>query len=364
MGKRGKKVFITFREIDRKVICSMPIKRISSSDPRWLEFINTRPESNAFHHPYWLINLEDSYQYQTFIIVLENEQQQIIAGVPMAEVNSILTGRRWVSLPFSDYCPPLAENEQALNDLTDGLIKISLDTKSPKIELRWEYPTRPEIIPTYENVYHIGHFCKATEKETFMQFRYSNRRYILKTLESGVHIEMGTSEEFVERFYDLHCYTRRRLGMPVQPWNYFKNLGKNVLEKGLGKIILAFADGNCIAGNVFLHYQKKLIVKYRASGKVNLTKVHPNYLLDWEAIKWGCANGYDTFEHGRCDIDDESLRQYKNQWGYKEKPLTYSYIGSNPEKKSELFGVMNLIIRRSPIWVCRTAGELLYRHVG
>lgn len=342
----------------------MTIKRIPANDPRWMQYLGTRSDAGPFHHPYWMQNLEDSYHYSPFVVVVEDASQQIIAGVPLAEVNSPLTGRRWVSLPFSDYCPPLADNDDALNSLTDGLVALSTEAGVPKIELRWEYPARPEIKTSQDFVYHIGHFCKGTEQETYMQFRNTNRRFVRQTLERGVTVEIGTSLEFVKKFYDIHCYTRRKLGVPVQPWHYFENLGKNVLEKGLGFVILAFQNDECIAGNVILHYQQTLAVKYRASGNADLTKLHPNYLLDWEVIKWGCANGFTSFEHGKCDTKDENLRHYKNHWEYEEKPLTYSYLGYEPEKEGKIYSIMHAVLQRSPIWFCRLVGEVLYRHVG
>jgi hypothetical protein len=343
---------------------SYSIEKLSHRDNRWMQFINTRPEANIFHHPDWLDNLEQCYQYQTFIVALVDENRQIFAGVPMAEVKSELTGRRWVSLPFSDYCPPLAENDVVLNALTDGLIALSKEPGVPNIELRWEYPLRSEITATQENVLHVGQFYKNTEEEVFSQFRQKIRYCIRTTKERGVNVEMGTSREFLRKFYDLQCYTRYRHGVPVQPWYYFEKLGQNVLEKGLGYVLLAYADGDCVAGEIFLFFQRTITMKYGASGAVNLTNLHPNYLLDWEVIKWGRAHGYQFYDAGRSAIENEGLRHYKNKWGYIEQPLIYSHLGSIPRKGNKLSGVMHTVIRHSPIWVCRVAGDLLYKHVG
>ncbi|NMB55058.1 MAG: GNAT family N-acetyltransferase [Leptolinea sp.] len=340
------------------------LERISPFDPAWLRFIETRPDAMIFHHPFWMKNLEDTYDYKAFVLVVEGKDQTIQAGVPMMQVDSFLTGRRWVSLPFSDWCAPLFLHDEALEELTDGLIELSETNGVPGMELRWQYPVRPQITTTQDHVLHLGHFSKDTEAELLAQFRQKIRYCIRTSIERGIQITSGTSKKLLEIFYTLQCLTRKRHGLPVQPWKYFMNLRKNILEKGLGRIFLAYYGDDCVAGQIILHYRKTLTLKYAASARVDLTYLHPNHLIDWEGIKWGSANGYTLFDCGRSKTEYTGLRQYKNQWGYREMPLIYSYIKARPKEMGINIGFVNKVIRHSPVWLGRLAGELLYRHVG
>ena len=317
-----------------------------------------------FHHPFWMKNLEDTYDYKAFVLVVEGKDQTIKAGVPMIEIDSNLTGRRWVSLPFSDWCSPLVQHDEALEELTDGLVRLSRTSGVPGMELRWQYPARPQITSTQDHVLHLGHFSKENEAELLAQFKQKIRYCIRTSIERGLQIKSGTSKAFLEKFYALQCHTRKRQGIPVQPWKFFENLRKNILEKGLGRVILAYYKDDCVAGEIILHYRRTFTMKYGATGKVDLTYLHPNHLIDWEGIKWGSANGYTLFDCGRSDVEHQGLRQYKNQWGYRELPLIYSYINAHPKKVGKNIGFVNKVIRHSPVWVCRLAGEFFYRHFG
>jgi hypothetical protein len=84
----------------------------------------------------------------------------------------------------------------------------------------------------------------------------------------------------------------------------------------------------------------------------------------WTAIKWGCENGYHTFDFGRTDLSDEGLRAFKNGWGTREEPLVYSVITDRPPQPSSgrLKRSMAAVIQRSPTWVCRLIGELFYQY--
>jgi lipid II:glycine glycyltransferase (peptidoglycan interpeptide bridge formation enzyme) len=163
----------------------------------------------------------------------------------------------------------------------------------------------------------------------------------------------------------MQLATRRRKGLPVQPRKFFELLQEYVLAKGLGFVLLAYKDQECLAGGLFLHWQRTLTYKYAASSGEE-QQYRPNNLLTWTAIRWGCENGYQLFDLGRTELDNAGLRRFKKGWGALEESLTYSTMSSRPLKQStrKLEQLLHSVIQHSPPWVCRISGELLYRHVG
>ena len=78
----------------------------------------------------------------------------------------------------------------------------------------------------------------------------------------------------------------------------------------------------------------------------------------------GCIEGYKRLDFGRTDFGADGLRYYKVGWGADEHPLSYSHVSSTPPASSgvpRVGGLTKQIIRRSPLWVCRGLGEVLYR---
>ena len=88
--------------------------------------------------------------------------------------------------------------------------------------------------------------------------------------------------------------------------------------------------------------------------------------MDISALRWAHENGYQIVDYGRSALDNTGLRDYKTRLGATETPLIYGVIGDDPPDGTEgnLATVMGTIIRHSPRFVCRAAGEILYRHVG
>ena len=74
------------------------------SDPRWPEFLQRHPDAAIFHTPAWLEALRRTYGYEAVVYTASNPGSDLTNGIPFCRINSWLTGRRLVSLPFSDHC--------------------------------------------------------------------------------------------------------------------------------------------------------------------------------------------------------------------------------------------------------------------
>lgn len=338
------------------------IARLDPFDKRWIDFVEAFPQANIFHHPNWIDILSECYGYQSFVIALINEQSRICAGLPFLDVDSLLTGRRWVSLPFTDYCLPLYSDQDAYVNFSDELIKLAAGTS---LEVRWELPTNPLI---QQNSQHVWHTLNLDRKlDAIYGAIHRTQRQNIKTAEkNGIQIEWGKNLNSLHEFYRLHCLTRRRQGVPVQPWRFFELIFTRLIDPGMGFILLAYHQDQCLAAGLFLNWQKSLIYKFAASSDSG-QDLRPNHLINWTAIRWGCDHGYQRFDFGRTDCANEGLRTFKIRWGADETPLIYSHVqektthSTNNGKSASL---MNTIIKRSPTWVCRLAGEVLYRHFG
>ena len=343
---------------------TLEIIQIEPCDERWLAFAASHAQANIFHHPAWINLLAECYGYRPFIIAVQDDEGELFAGMPIMEVNSFLTSRRWVSLPFSDYCVPLSRDDESLEKLADYFVNAYENDQVPSIELRWELPHQ-ETIQQKSN--HVLHSIELSENidSVAKRFKRSHRQNIRTAEKRGVRVEWGNKIEHMRLYYQLQLETRQRQGVPVQPWRFFELLATTLFEQELGFALLAYKDEECLAGVIFLHWGKYIVAKYAAS-RADTLKLRPNNLLFWTGIHWGCEHGKTVFDFGRTDNSNSGLCRYKRGWGAVEKPLIYSVLSSKPpnQKNSRFQDILKPVIRKSPLWVCRASGELLYRHYG
>ena len=323
----------------------------------WRRFVEGRPERLPFHHPAWAKVLAECYGFPAFVLADRDEAGSVVAGLPVLEVRSIRGKRRWVSLPFTDICPPLGES----TDGNEELAASSVRDGAPPLEVRaaLEHGARQEsgvihrlaLDPDAEVLYPRFHKSQV-------------QRNITRAGKEGVEIHRGLEKrDLTETFYRLHLATRRRQGVPVQPKRFFDLLWTRILEPGLGFVSLAYAGQQAVAAAVFLHWNETVVYKYGASDAGAL-KLRPNHLLFWDVIQWACRNGYRTLDFGRTDAENEGLRRFKSGWGAVESPLVYTTFGGSPNERGggKATEALSTIIRSSPDWVCRAAGELLYKY--
>ena len=95
-------------------------------------------------------------------------------------------------------------------------------------------------------------------------------------------------EEALTAFADIMQTTGKRDKFLVRSREYFANmlraLGKH------GRLYIAYLDGQPISGAIASRYGDKTWYMYGASSNEH-RNVMPNYLLQWEMIRWAIAGG-------------------------------------------------------------------------
>ena len=345
----------------------MPMKAIileSPQDSEWTSFVSSQNGLNIFHHSGWAELLSETYRYPVFVAAVRDEAGKLSGGLPLADVHSPLTGRRWVSLPFSDHYQPVIADPDCWPLLVKMLQYHAEIEKIPKVEMRWLLEAPSRTIISEDMLYLLDLSVGADALEAGMN-RY-DRKSIRKATKNQVVVELDNSLDAVRQFYTLHVRNRAELGVPVQPYRFFANLYHRLIAQGFGFIALAYHDNRCVAGAVFLHWKKTLTSKYSASLRQFLP-LRANDLIFWTAIQWGCEHGYQVWDFGKVAIENEGLRTFKRKWGAQETPLNYTLLPEQPHDtggSGRLMKLGGVVLRNSPAILTRVAGELFYRHFG
>jgi hypothetical protein len=272
-----------------------------------------------------------------------------------------------VSLPFTDYCEPIATGDAALAELY-GYIQRYAEAQSryKYIEFRGGAPYSETQAPSASFYRHVVKLDK-NEQELLRALRSSTKRNFKKAEREGLEVERSDSLEAMENFYRLHCQTRQGHGVPPQPFDFFAKVHEHVIAKGLGAVFSARLNGRSVAASVYFHFGRHAIYKYGASAKDHQW-LRPNNLVMWEAIRWYANHGYDSLCMGRTEKQHAGLRQFKTGWGAEETILRYYRYDFTRHAHVEESGAgessLHQLMTRMPIPVLRLAGSLLYRHMG
>ncbi|MGC9976523.1 MAG: GNAT family N-acetyltransferase [Syntrophales bacterium] len=331
----------------------------------WNNLILALPNYSFFHTSSWADILFKSYDYRP-VYLMEDAGRTLSALLPVMEVNSLLTGKRGVSLPFTDYCEPLTSEPGQFQALLNFAINYGKKHGWKYLELRGAHAFLEKEEPS---VSYLGHTLELTgsDNNVFSNLRDSTKRNIKKAEKGNVKIEITNSPQAMNEFYRLNSLTRREHGLPPQPHHFFKNIYDQIIAKHAGFISLATYANTAVAGNVYFLFGEKVIYKYGASDRA-YQHLRANNLVMWEAIKWCCERGYKNLCFGRTETDNDGLKQFKSGWGTKEHIINYykydfskdSFIKDSPK----ISDFQHKVFNKLPIPVLNALGSLLYRHMG
>jgi CelD/BcsL family acetyltransferase involved in cellulose biosynthesis len=319
--------------------------------------------ATIFHSAAWASVLKSAYGFTPEYQVIR-EGGKIRSLLPLVEAESWLKGRRGISLPFTDECGPLCGDEGDGQELIQAVLEQGRRRQWKYAEFRGG---RGWIGDAPASASFFGHEIPLAggEEKLFEGLESSVRRAVRKAEKSGVKVEESTKLEALREFYHLLCLTRKRHGMPPQPFGFFEKIHGHLLSRGLGTVILARHEGRALAGAVYFGFGGRAIYKYGASDERE-QQFRANNLVMWEAIKWHAKKGFKTLNLGRTSLSNEGLRRFKLGWGASEHKVEYfkydlgrgRYVVDGDGEK----GWHNPVFRALPVKVSQWIGAGLYRH--
>ena len=278
----------------------------------WDQWVLKAVNGSFFHTQAWAEVLHATYRYKpVYFTILRNDE--IYSLIPILEIKSRLTGKRGVSLPFTDYCEPIAGSKTDFDQMLGVITDYARNSNWKHVEIRGAAFYLKEF-PAYD-AYYLYHLkLNRSEKEILKDFRSSTRRNIKFAVKQKVRIEFANSLQAVRYFYHLMCLTRKRHGLPPQPFSFFYNIYRFILAEDKGFIVLASSNKHLIAGALYLKFSKKGIYKFGASD-MKFQDLRANNLVMWSAIQWFLKNGFEEFDFGRTEIDNHGLNQFEIRMG-------------------------------------------------
>ncbi len=333
-------------------------------DPSWDQIVLSHRNHDFFHRSAWAKVLWKTYGHKPVYIRFCRDGE-LAALIPLMEVASPFTGRRGISLPFSDFCRPLVFDEWGQEPLVPQLLELGRQRKWRYLELR--AGRENENFPASSERYY-GHKLDLTGgiENLFARFKDPVRRAIRKAEKSGLNVEATRYREAMVDFYRLHVRTRRRHGLPPQPLSFFLNIHEEVVKADLGFVIVGKLETRPVAAAIFFYSGEAALFKFGASDE-RTQEIRGNNLVMWEAMKRLVEKGLKTLHFGRTAVTDAGLRRFKLSWGTDEEMIEYFRFALGPgmcvnsyRNASEF---RNQLFRRLPLAINRLAGTLIYPHL-
>ena len=340
-------------------------------DPRWAELVERHPKASVFHTVGWLKALQRTYGYEPVAFTTSSPSGDLKNGMVFCRINSWLTGRRLVSLPFSDHCEPLCDSAEDAN-FSDSLpanclrrsgMEVSGDSTNQR-EFRPIQADRNGLLPSATHFLHtldlrpdLNDVFRSLDKD-------SVQRRIQRAERAGLAEKCGRSDELLKSFTLCSSITRRRHRLPPTPYAWFQNLVQ-CQDKAL-EIRLAYKDKTPIAAILTLQFKDVVYYKYGCSD-AQFNKFGATPWLLWRAISSGKSNGATHLDMGRTRRRMRACLRSRtigspspSDWSigdFQALLLLIRPIGWKLKIAKRIFSFM-------PNRLLAMTGRLIYRHIG
>ena len=335
-------------------------------DRRWQLFVAGHARSSVFHETGWFQALHHTYGFEPFVITTANHGEPLRNGVVACRVASWITGKRLISLPFSDHCEPLVDSEGELQEFLGWLRADCTESGAKYLELRpltthefgidpgdgapWYYLHTIDLTPCVSAIF-------ASLHEDSMQRR-------IRRAQRELTCEVGRSDSLLEEFYRLLVLTRRRHGVPPQPRGWFRNLMRCMGDQL--EIRVARKENVAVASMMTLRHKSTVVYKYGGSD-ANYHYLGGMPFLFWDLIETSRVCGATEIDLGRSDPDNHGLITFKDRLGSKRRLIRYyrhPHASHNRVKSILRRAHWERVFSIVPTKIMPTIGSIFYRHLG
>ncbi len=343
------------------------------TDARWDAYVASHPRATVYHTSTWIRLVCEVGRYPSLCLFCERDGR--VTGVlPLVAVDSALTGKRISTLPFSDACFVLADDEPT----AAALLEEARAIRSRRGSLFYEMRGAPSLRdgrdldpPGFARSTHFSNYVipLAGDAEAVRKSfnRTAVRQTITKGARLGVSVRAGGASD-LDAFYALYVRLRRRHGIPPQPRALFARILERMRDTPRAVLYLAEHEGAAIAGLIVFRYGGVTYAKYEGADETKRDLV-PLYPLLWKTIEDAVHEGDRGYDFGRTAADNPGLNEFKQRWGTTRVELPYYFDppreGVSVVRSDSLkYHVFTTAFRRMPASWSVLIGERIFRHFG
>ena len=338
------------------------IEATDADASRWNHYVNDHPQASAYHDYQWRSVIDLSFNHQSFYLVAESENKQVMGVLPLTWLNSKLFGSFSASVPYFNYGGVLADNSNIEQSLLRAALALSKKLGWEHIEYRTckegiDLPSVSHkasmILPLPDTEERLD---KALGTKVRAQYRQSEQA------QPATHFG-GT--ELLDQFYEVFAQNMRDLGTPVYSKAFFRSILTTFPEQA--KIIVITVDGSPAAVGFLLGYGEILEIPW-ASTLRKFNKYSINMWMYRQILGYAIDKKFIYFDFGRSSIDAGTYK-FKKQWGAKPIQHYWYYQLADGKALPQLnpnnpkYKLAISVWQKLPVWVTKIIGPPLVKYL-
>lgn len=339
----------------------MEVQEFSGPDELWDEFVRASDGWTHMHLIGWRTVISSVFGHDCPYLVA-TDGGRIRGVLPLVSVRSRIFGSFLVSMPFLNYGGPLGDAE-AIGALVDAAVGRANSSGTDLLELRSRTPLDIRLPDSGRKITVTMPLEPDDPEALWSRFSSKFRNKLRKGAKEGIDVRFGHDQ--VEGFYSVFRHHMRDLGTPTPPGGLFDSVARTFPESTW--FGCAYFEGRPIAGGCATLWGNELEMTWSAALR-EFNSLRPNGHLYWSFMERACAEGYRTFNFGRC-TPGSGTHAFKRSWaGAEDEQLHWYYLSEDdrsatptPEDPSFAWGPR--VWKRLPVSLASAIGPRIIKYI-
>lgn len=287
----------------------------------WDQYVKNHPRGSFYHLAGWQTIFEEIFNHKTFFLYAVDDHENICGVLPAVLLKNIIGQKFLVSLPFMSYSGLLTDSAEAEHKLVKKAKAIGEKYSVRYIELRQTQPVAGMDVTKEGYLCPMLKLNRNDDKVWMGSLNAKVRNQVRQSFRRGITVASG--DHYLDDFYRIFARTMHRLGTPVHGKSLFLKM-KEIFKEDMIFMVAKF-EKQVVAAMILLNFDQRILSNPWAASMFEYRDLRPNNGMYWEAIKYGCGNGFQYFDFGRSSLKAGTYK-FKRQWGPEQKPLYYQYV--------------------------------------
>ena len=342
----------------------MKIKRLTKeTEEIWDRYVLNHPHGNFYQLSGWRDVYASVFQFvpQYYFAIKNN---RIVGILPLVLMRNILGKPFLISIPFSSYGGVCFDDREVGQFLLKWAIHLAKKYDVQYVEFR-------QYEKTFKNLPQKDVFVRlVTRLNPDWQELWKNslkpkiRRFVRQGEKRGLYVDWGY--DYLQDFYQIFSSNMKRLGTPVHPIELFENLIEKFGDKI--KLLVVKYEKRVIGGMFMVDFAGRILADPWVSSLSQFNHLRPNHILYWNALKYGCENGYKYFDFGRSTFGTGTY-EFKKPWGAESLVLPYEYYLNKANAIPEVdannnkYEILINIWKKLPLSLATSVGKRVVKYL-
>lgn len=339
-------------------------------EQKWRDYLNKKNDGNIYQTLEWRNLLKEEYGFQAKYLIALDENKNTIGIFPLFLIKNF-TGKKLVSLPCSQIAGPLTENDEIVKKFLNFILEKQKAWGYKKIVIKFDKKIDFETPGFEKRNEHI--ICSLDTSQNLdklkKNFSRNKKRSYKKATEYGLNIRKHRSIKDLESIYNLELQLRKRQGVPIFSFDYFKKMHQ--IFEPLGQLVTLLAEdknNEIITAETFFIYNNSAFNGYSVTHNPKFNHISPITLVQWKQIEYCCQNEeIEQLSFGVTDVSAKGILEYKQKWGSSTAETTSLYYPKSSKvtsisKQGKIYDLFLLSQKLIPTPIFKRIGKYIIKH--